>query len=231
MLIRVGDERTDTLNIVLAGFLSSIAGGLNAVGFLILGTFTANMTGNVSMMADDLADGRVGVGLSLAGLVIAFIVGACAAAVMVNLGERRRMRMVYALAIGVEGFVVLVLGAGLLCGGAGSAAALVGLSVVMGGQNAVTTMISRSKVRTTHVSGMATDIGIELAALIGPKPLRGDALPKLRLHSVTLAAFASGGILGALLFDLCGAWLFVLAGVSLMGISLAEICWARRYVP
>ncbi len=65
----------------------------------------------------------------------------------------------------------------------------------MGLQNAVVTRISDARVRTTHVSGMATDIGIELG--IAFDILRGrdretDAAhnrSKLRLHLYTIAAF------------------------------------------
>ncbi|MCP5810116.1 DUF1275 domain-containing protein, partial [Klebsiella pneumoniae] len=39
---------------------------------------------------------------------------------------------------------------------------ILGLAFLMGLQNATVTRISDARVRTTHVSGMATDIGIEL---------------------------------------------------------------------
>lgn len=57
MLIRVGSERSETIDLFLAAVLSTVAGALNAVGFLIAGSFTANMTGNVSAFADELAGG------------------------------------------------------------------------------------------------------------------------------------------------------------------------------
>lgn len=73
MLIRTGSARTETLDLSLAGLLSTVAGALNAVGFLVAGTFTANMTGNISAMADTLVVGQVALALSFAGLVLAFI--------------------------------------------------------------------------------------------------------------------------------------------------------------
>ena len=73
MLIRVGNERTKSIDLALAGLLSSVAGALNAVGFLVAGSFTANMTGNLSMFADHLANDGLLLALSFAGLVLAFI--------------------------------------------------------------------------------------------------------------------------------------------------------------
>jgi uncharacterized membrane protein YoaK (UPF0700 family) len=89
-------------------------------------------------------------------------------------------------------------------------------------------MISRARVRTTHVSGMATDIGIELAALVGGDASRQDALPKLSLHSLTLACFAVGGVCGALLFGFVGYWLFVIAAAILLLIAAPEALRAHR---
>lgn len=229
MLIRVGDKRTQTIDLVLAGMLSSIAGALNAVGFLVAGSFTANMTGNVSAFADHLAGGAWVLALSFAGLLVAFICGAALAALAIQTGERRRLKSVYALAITAEAVLLLLLGAAFAMWPQTQETLLViGLSFVMGLQNAVTTMISRARVRTTHVSGMATDVGIELAALAGGEKVRNAALPQLRLHSLTLAAFAAGGVAGALVFALVGHWLLVLAAAALLLIALPEVLRAHR---
>lgn len=230
MLIRVGDERTGNIDLVLAGLLSSIAGALNAVGFLIAGSFTANMTGNVSAFADHLAHGQVLFALSFAGLLGAFICGAGVAALAIRIGESNRLRAVYALAIAAEAVILFLLGLAYAPHpeAAQEVLLVIMLSFVMGFQNAVTTLISRARVRTTHVSGMATDIGLELAALLDSDEARRDALPKLRLHSLTLACFAAGGVCGAVLYGRTGHWLFVIAAVILLLIAVPEAIRASR---
>lgn len=230
MLIRIGDERTRSIDLFLAGQLSFVAGTLNAVGFVIAGSFTANMTGNISMFAEFLGNRDVVLALSFLGLLGAFIAGAGLAALAMQIGERRRLRSCYAWAIVAEAVILLGLGALLLWlpGGADEAHMVIVLSFVMGLQNAVTTMISRAHVRTTHVSGMATDIGIELAALVGDDSQRQTALPKLRLHALTLASFAAGGVAGAVLFGYVGEWLFILAGAGLVLIAGPEVLRAQR---
>lgn len=228
MLIRVGDDRTGVIDLFLAGLLSSVSGALNAVGFLIAGSFTANMTGNISAFADHLAAGAGLLALSFLGLVLAFVCGAGAAGLAIAAGERRGLRSVYALAIAAEGIIVLCLGMLLgLLPDISQALLVIVLSFVMGLQNAVTSMISRSRVRTTHVSGMATDIGIGLALLVTNPGARADTLPKLRLHSLTLVCFAAGGVLGAVLFGSIGAWLFTLCAAVLLLISVPEVLRAR----
>lgn len=230
MLIKVGNARTANIDLVLAGLLSSIAGALNAVGFLIAGSFTANMTGNISAFADHLANGAIPIALSFLGLVAAFIWGAAIAALAIQAGERRQLRSVYALAIAAEAIILLLVGTALTKSSATEHETLlvIVLSFVMGLQNAVTTMISQARVRTTHVSGMATDIGIELAALVGGDKSRREATPKLWLHSLTLACFAVGGLCGALLFQLVGSWLFMITATLLLLIAVPEALRAHR---
>lgn len=230
MLIKVGDARTSNIDLVLAGLLSSVAGALNAVGFLIVGSFTANMTGNISAFADHFANGAIPVAFSFLGLVVAFIWGAGMAALAIQAGERRQLRSIYALAIAAEAIILLLVGTVLAMSSATEHQTflVIALSFVMGLQNAVTTMISRARVRTTHVSGMATDIGIELAALVGGETSRQEATPKLRLHSLTLACFAFGGFCGALLFQSVGSWLFMIAATLLLLIAVPEALRAHR---
>lgn len=230
MLIKVGDARTSTIDLVLAGLLSSVAGALNAVGFLIAGSFTANMTGNISAFADHIANGAVSIAFSFLGLVVAFIGGAAMAALAIQAGERRQIRSVYALAIATEAIILALVGITLILSSTTGPEIflVIALSFVMGLQNAVTTMISRARVRTTHVSGMATDIGIELAALVGGEAARREAAPKLWLHSLTLACFACGGFCGALLFQFIGSWLFILAALLLLIIAVPEALRAHR---
>lgn len=228
MLIRVGSERTESIDLFLAGILSSIAGALNAVGFLIAGSFTANMTGNISSFADAVAGGAITVAVPFVGLVIAFICGAAFSAFAIQTGERKEIRLVYALAIIIEALILLSLGIMFLVTGAQQMLLIIALSFVMGLQNAVTTMISKARVRTTHISGMATDIGIELAALLGATEAKREAIPKLKLHSLTLICFTAGGIGGAILFGLIGHWLFVIAAAILLLVAVPETFRARQ---
>ena len=230
MLIKVGDARTPNIDLVLAGLLSSVAGALNAVGFLIAGSFTANMTGNISAFSDHIANGAIPIAFSFLGLVVAFICGASMAALAIQAGERKHIRSVYALAVAAEAIILLLVGTTLVMSSATEheISLVITLSFIMGLQNAVTTMISRARVRTTHVSGMATDIGIELAALVGSETSRREAVPKLWLHSLTLACFTSGGFCGALLFQIVGSWLFIFAATLLLLIAVPGIFRAHR---
>ncbi len=75
-------------------------------------------------------------------------------------GRRRRVVSVYALAIAVEGVLLPALGIAdlSLSRGVRETVLVFGLTLLMGLQNAVVTQVSGARVRTTHISGMATTL-------------------------------------------------------------------------
>jgi uncharacterized membrane protein YoaK (UPF0700 family) len=83
------------------------------------------------------------------------------------------------------------------------------LCYIMGLQNAVITKISKAEIRTTHVTGLATDLGIELGKLFYFNRLDTDLKVlanrrKLRILVTLLGNFFAGGLLGALGFKYLG---------------------------
>ena len=95
---------------------------------------------------------------------------------------------------------------------------VLGLSFLMGLQNAIVTTISGARVRTTHISGMATDIGIELSMLFDiargrePSSQTERYRSRLKLHSQTILSFLAGGFAGVLIYQGIGdGLLFVVA--------------------
>jgi uncharacterized membrane protein YoaK (UPF0700 family) len=98
------------------------------------------------------------------------------------------------------------------------------LAFTMGLQNAVMSKISASQIRTTHMTGVITDMGIELGKLLYwnqascPPELRvrADHI-KLRLYAILLGAFMTGGIVGAAGFKYLGfVWVLPMAGLLLL---------------
>src|SRR5690606_719134 len=113
-----------------------------------------------------------GVGLALAGLVslAAFIGGAITTTLLISWARRQKLRSKYALALLLEAMLLLVFG--LVGANLTSFAyllvptAVLLLCFIMGLQNAIITKISQAEIRTTHMTGVITDLGIELGRLI-----------------------------------------------------------------
>jgi len=223
MLIQSGDGRTARIDLRLAITLSAVAGAVNAAGFHAVGFFSANMTGNISSLSDGLALGKWGVAGTLIAVVAAFIAGAFGSALLIESGRARGVAGIYAYAILGEGLLLAVLGAADISLAAVHSGPLlvIGLSFLMGLQNATTTMISNARVRTTHVSGMATDVGIELAALLRPADAEGRQRVRnlLTLHGSTLVAFFAAGIAGVAVYALIGGYLLLVVAAALVAIA------------
>lgn len=210
-----GRTRTRRANRQLGGALAFIAGATNAGGFLAVRQYTSHMTGIVSSMADDLAVGERAVVLAGLGAVLSFLLGAATCAVLVNHARRRQMHSEYALPLLLEALLLLcfgLLGARLsLITGLFVPLTVMVLCFIMGLQNAVITKISRAEIRTTHVTGIVTDLGIELGKLVYWNAPSAAALPEvradrshLRLLISLLACFFVGGVTGALGFKHLG---------------------------
>ncbi|MGH8156987.1 MAG: YoaK family protein [Rhodanobacter sp.] len=225
MLITQGTARSEATDRRLACILAAIAGALNASAFQAVGFFAANMTGNVSALSDRMALGQWLIGGFYLSIVLTFVFGAAVSTLLVNGGRRRNIRSIYALTVLAEGLLMGLLGV-LVQGLPITLRApflILGLAFLMGLQNAIVTTISGARVRTTHVSGMATDIGIELMMLLDmargvePSAERNSYRSKLRLHVQTVLAFLAGGMCGVLLYQSIGnRLLFVTASLLLL---------------
>jgi len=199
-----GATRTPRRNRHLANLLAFIAGTLNSVGFVAVSVYTSHMTGLTASVADHIvlrSWGLVRIGLIA---IAAFVLGAAACAVLFNWGRRRHHEARYATVLVVEAVLILAFGAlaDQLTWRHRDLVSVAVLCFTMGLQNAIITKISAAQIRTTHVTGMVTDIGIELgklayrSRLAGQPPVTAD-LPKLGMLAGLVALFFVGGIAGA----------------------------------
>lgn len=234
MLITQGPQRDAAIDQKLAVTLASIAGGINAAAFYAVGFFSANMTGNVSALSDHLATGNLsGAWLYLA-MIVAFIAGAGFCATLLIQGERVGVIGTHAFVVVFEGLLLApVVFVDLFSSPTLRIPLLViGLAFLMGLQNAVVTHLSSARVRTTHISGMATDLGIEMALawhLRGKQNQNTDANnTRLRLHLTTMLAFLVGGVGGVLLYTYVGSFTFLVASAVLCIFGLRGILLARQ---
>jgi len=236
-------HRSATVNLWLGLSLSFIAGATNAGGFLAVGQYTSHMTGLLSSVADHLVLGQLTLVAASLAAIAAFVGGAMTTALMVNWGLRRQLRSAFARPLALETALLLVFG---LFGAAINLHAelfapltVLLLCYIMGLQNAVITKISNAEIRTTHVTGLVTDIGIELGKLVyfnrSRVPTKVVAnRRKLKIHLALILSFFAGGVLGALGFKLWGyittVPLAVLLGVLVSG-PLVEDIRTGRFAP
>lgn len=214
-------RRSTGTDLLLATIFAAVAGATNAGGFFALGRYTSHMTGYISQFADNIAILDSGAALISVMAVSAFVSGSAFSTVLINVARQFFRRSQYAWPMVFQGVLLACFAAGgQLTSDAGHLFLLAYLCFVMGMQNATITKISNARIRTTHATGMVTDIGIELGraafgVLIPAAGARVDRR-KLRILTQLVLSFLLGGIFGAVGVSHAGFLFFIVpAGVLL----------------
>lgn len=225
-----GKHRSSSANRQLGLTLCFVAGAINAGGFLAVHQYTSHMTGIVSSIADNLALGTIN--LSVAGLaaLLAFIVGATCSTLLICYSRQRAMNSEYALPLMLEAVLLLIfgpVGARIdMTDAVFVSFTVMLLAFIMGLQNAVISKLSNAEIRTTHITGIVTDIGIEAGRLLygrlaRPAPSSPGGAGRLRLLAALVGCFFAGGVTGALGFRWIGY--FATVPLSLLLMLLAGV--------
>lgn len=177
--------------------LACVAGMVNVIGYLgFEHQAVSHLTGTTSLLGAALAQGDLRAIVHLWGMLIAFCVGAMLSGLVIQ-DQTLKLGRRYGVALALEAALLLLaipLFKQQQIWGALLAAMACGL------QNAMVTTYSGAAVRTTHLSGMFTDLGIGLGHLIRGMPL---PMRRLTLSGLIISGFLAGGILGAWAF---GVW-------------------------
>lgn len=234
-----GYHRTATSNRVLGLLLAFNAGAVNAGGFLVVHLYTSHMTGFLSSLADNLVLGNMTLVLGAIGALWAFMSGAGTTAIMVNWARQRKLHSSFALPLLLEALLMLLFG---MVGAITLSwptpfsvpLTVLLLSFIMGLQNATVSKMSSSQIRTTHMTGVVTDLGIEMGKSLywnrtgtAPEDQVRANRARLRLFAGLLAMFLVGGIAGAAGFKHVGFVFVVPLALVLLVLSLPPL-WADR---
>lgn len=203
MFSHTGVQRTFKHNIRLAGLLSLTAGLVNVTGFLAFTVLTTNVTGHVASFAEKLMQGNFSAAVTVAIWMLMFLLGAFFSSLFIG-KTGKNIRFAYTLPFLAEALILIFVGAysDTVQATAGTTNFLAGsLLFAMGIQNATVSMISGFVVRTTHLTGMFTDLGIELAEKVQKRYSEKIQIrQKISLRLVIIIFFFIGGISGGFLF-------------------------------
>lgn len=180
--------------------LAATAGWLNAVGYLsVTHKALSHVTGTVTLSSIELSQGGVGAFARAISVVACFFAGAALSGFIVrdpSLHAGRR----YGVALLMES---LLLGGAMLLFGVKSPGAEYFAAAACGLQNALATNYSGAVIRTTHMTGIVTDLGLAIGHALHRKP---QDWVRFRLHLVLLLGYVVGGVGGASTFDRWGTW-------------------------
>lgn len=210
----------------IGGFwLAAIAGAVNAIGLLgFRHEAVSHVTGSSTLFSVAVARGLTGEALHLATIIAAFLAGAIISGALTGNAALRLGRR-YGAALLLEAALLALAAVALM---RGSDAGHLLASAACGLQNAMVSTYSGALVRTTHLTGLVTDIGSMLGAR-----LRGQSLDQRRvlLYIILICGFAAGGVAGALAYERLGARALLLPALGAVALAGAYDVVRRRHVP
>lgn len=234
-----GKSRTIVHNLKLASLLSFVAGIVNVAGFLAVYRLTTNVTGHFAFFADGVIARDYGAAGVYLLFILSFLAGAFTSNMVMELVAAKNLKYIYTIPVfmetGILVFIAFMGPATLLRDGNIIACALL---FSMGLQNALVTSVSNAVVRTTHLTGLFTDLGIELSQLFfyRKKEQRKKLRASIFLRVVIIGFFFTGCLAGGFGFFRWGIHILLLAAVCLLAglmydtLKFRVVILRRRYL-
>lgn len=198
-------NRTFIHNLRLATLLSLVAGIVNITGVLAVRTLTTNVTGHFAFFAEEIMKHDYAAAITFFVFTIFFLIGSFTSNFLAELVSKKQPQLSHVIPISLEMAVLISVG---VFGSHSNLASLEGKLIAflmlfaMGIQNSLVTKISQSTVRTTHLTGLFTDLGIELSQLFFYK--RVEEIKKLKtniyLKLSIIASFFMGCFSGGFIY-------------------------------
>jgi len=209
-----GNRRTFLHNLRLASNLSFIAGIVNIAGVLSVATLTTNVTGHFAYFAEEISLKNYAKAITFLLFIFSFLIGAFICNTSIEIISKIKPRITHAFPMFIEVVVLTIVGLGYVTNQEYIAYLLL---FAMGIQNALVTQISQSVVRTTHLTGLFTDLGIELSQLFFYR--KPDEKSRLRrsifLRLSIIFFFFLGCVLGGFLYQKYKLEILLFAALSL----------------
>ncbi len=199
-----GKSRTLKHNLRIATVLSFVAGIVNVTGFLSFKQLTTNVTGHFALFIYDVANFEFWKGTIYFLYIFSFLFGSFLSSFLIEKYRENKKHNVFILPAIIECLILITIG-------------LISNIIVieypnlivclllfaMGLQNSFVTKISNAIVRTTHLTGLFTDLGIDISQLFFPKshPQRAKLKSNIKLRVYIILFFFAGGIVGGLFYS------------------------------
>ncbi len=214
-----GSTRTLKHNLKIASLLSFVAGIVNVAGFLAVARLTTNVTGHFAFFVDEVFKLEFLNAFVFFLYIFFFFLGSFVSHFLIEWISRRNEKYVYIVPTLIESLILLGIaffGSALIMHSPDTLAFL--LLFGMGLQNSLVTTISNSAVRTTHLTGLFTDLGIELSQLFfyKQKEQKEKLYASIKLRLSIISFFFTGGIIGGVFYSSLELYVLLIAGGSLL---------------
>lgn len=214
-----GKTRTIKHNLRIASLLSFVAGIVNVAGFLAIQRLTTNVTGHFAFIVEEILKLNFWQSFIYFLYIFFFFLGSFVSNLLVEIISKTNDRFIYVIPTIIESlilFFLAIFGQFLISQNPNLLACA--MLFAMGLQNSLVTTISNSTVRTTHLTGLFTDLGIELSQLFfyKQKDQKDKLYASIKLRLTIITFFFLGGLLGGIFYSALQLYVLAIAATVLM---------------
>ncbi|MFL9843197.1 YoaK family protein [Flavobacterium rhizosphaerae] len=198
-----GNRRSYTHNLRLASLLSFVAGMVNITGLLSINILTTNLTGHFAYFSESFVHQNFAHASHFLLFILSFMLGAFICGLISEALSRNKQNLLYVVPILIEIAALLIIAFfGIQNNIFNTRFIACTLLFAMGLQNSLVTRVSQSVVRTTHLTGIFTDLGNEISLLFFNHESKEKREIKrgIYLKVAVISCFFLGGILGGLAY-------------------------------
>jgi len=219
MFSHTGKNRTLKHNLKIASLLSFVAGIVNVAGFLSVQRLTTNVTGHFAFFVDEVFKFNFWEGFIFFLYIFFFFLGSFISNIIVEIVSKVNDKLIYIIPIIIESiilFSIAIFGQSLV--DKNPNLLTFSLLFAMGMQNSLVTTISNATVRTTHLIGLFTDLGIELSQLFfyTKNEQKVKLYSSIKLRLTIISFFFLGGLLGGIFYTTLKLYILAIAGILLI---------------
>ncbi len=188
-------------------------------GFLSVQRLTTNVTGHFAFFVDEVFKFNFWEGFIFFLYIFFFFLGSFISNIMVEIVSKVNDKLIYIIPLIIESiilFSIAIFGQSLVDKNPNLLA--FSLLFAMGMQNSLVTTISNATVRTTHLTGLFTDLGIELSQLFfyTKNEQKVKLYSSIKLRLTIISFFFLGGLLGGIFYTTLKLYILAIAGILLI---------------
>lgn len=234
MLRRFSNSRTFQDNLRLGIFTALIAGMVNVASLVLFYSFTSNLTGHFAILAQEIADGKWFQMLVVFFWILLFFSGSFLSNNLIINSSRKNAFISHSIPMILEIVCFVFVG---IYGQFFYTETLTQTEILvsvllfsMGLQNGLTASISNFQVKTTHLTGLTTDLAIHVSMLTKKKyRMNKQVVEKTKLMAAIMGSYLLGGIVSGLIIYYVEFQVFYFISVAMLGVLTYD--FIKTYVP
>ncbi|MGF1636321.1 MAG: YoaK family protein [Cyclobacteriaceae bacterium] len=221
MIRHEGKKRKHLSNLQMGGITATAAGMVNVASVMAFFTFTSNITGHMAIFSEELVRGNWHQSVVVLIWLFAFLIGAFSSNFLINKIKKYGLFLSNSITILIQIMILIAVATygkfyydeSLL----ETEIMVAALLFSMGYQNGLVATITNGVVKTTHLTGLFTDLGIALSLWSRKSQRKIKALQqKLQLQIVIAFTYFTGGLIGGFIFASMGFSVFYFASLAML---------------